>query len=255
MEKILQILKKNFNDRITLAPKREGVFQVIIPIIYEDGDMVDVFITQSPKDKNKVRIFDWGLTLMRLSYDFEIGSSAREKILENILIHNNVLNENGNLYIDTNVEYVYENLMQFIGCQQKVTSMSYWKKEVIKSLFFENLDEFIMSDLKEFKPTKNISPISDATVDYKFDFAKKPFYLFGVNNDDRAKEATINLYALQKASLENNLKPFISIVVYEDFESISKKNRTRLVNNSDKPFTSFNEFKNNGDKNIRRLAA
>lgn len=47
--------------------RRPGNYQLIIPICHEDGDMVDVYLQDSPKGTDYARICDFGMTLMRLS--------------------------------------------------------------------------------------------------------------------------------------------------------------------------------------------
>ena len=44
MREYLELLKKQFNDRIRFSQKRDGVFQLIAPFYHEDGDMLDVYM-------------------------------------------------------------------------------------------------------------------------------------------------------------------------------------------------------------------
>ena len=83
--------------------RRPGIHQLMIPIMHEDGDMVDVYIQNSPKGEGYVRVCDFGMTLMRLSYTFEISTATRERILDSILINNGVEQREGNLYLDAPV--------------------------------------------------------------------------------------------------------------------------------------------------------
>ena len=183
MEHILNLIKENFKGQVGIYPRREGLFQLILPVFYEDGDMVDVYVQQCPDKKDKIRISDCGMTFMRLSYTYDINSPTREKIFTTILNQNSVINEDGNLYIDTSPEFIYQNLMQFVVCQQKICNMRLWQKETVRSLFFEKLEAFVESDLRMFKPEKSVIPLKDypiIEVDYSFEFSRKPFYLFGV---------------------------------------------------------------------------
>ena len=41
------------------------------------------------------------MTLMRLSYTYDINTDTKRRIFESILINNGVENDNGNLYLDT----------------------------------------------------------------------------------------------------------------------------------------------------------
>ncbi|RLC22016.1 MAG: hypothetical protein DRI57_00950 [Deltaproteobacteria bacterium] len=123
MDRFLNLIKESFDGKIDIYPRREGLFQLILPVFYEDGDMVDVYIRQSPDNKEKIRISDCGMTLMRLSYTYDISSPSGEKIFETILSQNGTLNQDGNLYLESTPELIYQNIMQFIGCQQKICTM------------------------------------------------------------------------------------------------------------------------------------
>ena len=123
MDRFLNLIKESLDGKIDIYPRREGLFQLILPVFYEDGDMVDVYIRQSPDNKEKIRISDCGMTLMRLSYTYDISSPSGEKIFETILSQNGTLNQDGNLYLESTPELIYQNIMQFIGCQQKICTM------------------------------------------------------------------------------------------------------------------------------------
>ena len=57
--------------------RRPGIYQLIVPILHEDGDMVDIYLQDSPRGPGDVRICDFELTLMRLSYTHDINTDAR----------------------------------------------------------------------------------------------------------------------------------------------------------------------------------
>ncbi|MBF0377120.1 MAG: DUF1828 domain-containing protein [Desulfamplus sp.] len=254
MDSLLNIIKDNFNGKIDIYKRREGITQLILPIFYEDGDMVDIFIKNNcPDSENRMQILDYGMTLMKLSYTYDINSPSKERILNTILNQSGISNHEGNLYLDTSIESIYQSIMQFVGCQQKILNMRLWQRETIKSLFFEKLDDFIESHLKNFIPTKSVTPLKDypiIEVDYSLEFSKKPFYLFGVNNKDKAKNSAIALLELQKAKL-----PFISIIIHENIQELPSKEQVYLTQNCDKQFPTLENFKDNGIATIERLAA
>jgi len=75
---ILDILNQQFNAQVSLQEKRAGVQQLYAPLFHEDGDMMDIYL-DIPRDfeangKKTVRISDHGMTIMRLSYSFEIDT-------------------------------------------------------------------------------------------------------------------------------------------------------------------------------------
>ena len=112
-----------------IYPRREGAYQLIIPICHEDGDMVDIYLQESPRSEAYIRICDFGMALMKLSYSYDLNTDTRLRIFDDILINNQVANDDGNLCLDVPVGTLYEGIMQFAGCVQKVCNMRYWARE------------------------------------------------------------------------------------------------------------------------------
>lgn len=248
MEEILTYIKSDFNNKASIKEKRPGIYQLLLPIYHEDGDMVDLFIKQ--KDKNKYILCDFGLTLQRLSYTYDIDTENKESILQRILVENSLIEEDGNICLDTNSETIYTDIMHITQAYAKIGSMKYFKREVIENLFYEMLDEFIIKELQEFKPQKKVFPIQnrdDLEADYSFSPNGHPVYLFGVKDVAKARLATISCleYRMQKLN-------FRGWVVNEDFEKLPRKDRSRLTNTIDKQFTSFDEFKVNAREFLER---
>ena len=72
---------------------------------------------------------------MRLSYTYEINTAAKQKVFNSILLNNGVQEDDGNLYLDTSIDKIYESVLQFAGCVQKICSMDYWSREAKTSSF------------------------------------------------------------------------------------------------------------------------
>jgi len=68
----LDALIRGFNGRVAFRERRPGVLQVLAPLFHEDGDMVDIFLDEPVNGSGKVRIGDHGLTLMRLTYTYDL---------------------------------------------------------------------------------------------------------------------------------------------------------------------------------------
>ena len=81
-------LNNSFGAGFDVYERRPGVYQLIVSMRHEDGDMIDVYLQDSPRGDCFVRICDFGMTLMRLSYTYEITTPARLQIFEDILINN-----------------------------------------------------------------------------------------------------------------------------------------------------------------------
>ena len=250
----LELLKQQFNGHVAFRERRPDVVQVLAPLFHEDGDMVDIFIDESRNGSNKVRISDHGMTLMRLTYSYDLDTENKQRIFNRILAENRIQEQDGRLYIEAEPERLYPAILQFAQTVAKISSMQYFKREVIQSLFYEQLAEFIEDRLGEYNPRAHVLPIPDHDeyeVDYQFDAGPRPLYLFGVKDSDKARLTTISCLEFQKRRL-----PFKSVMVHQDFEGgITRKDRTRITSAADKQFTSLDNFRENGMQFFERERA
>jgi hypothetical protein len=250
----LDSLRERFNGRIAFRERRPDVLQVLAPLFHEDGDMVDIFLDEPVNGSSKIRIGDHGLTLMRLTYNYDLDTENKERIFNRILSENQVQEQDGRLYIEAEPERLYPALLQFAQTIAKVSSMQYYKREVIQSLFYEQLAEFVEERLAAYNPVRNTQPIpehDEYEVDYRFDIDPRPLFLFGIKDNDKARLATISCLEFQRRRI-----PFKSVMVHQDFESgISKKDRIRITSASDKQFPSLDDFRENGPQFFERESA
>lgn len=252
--KAIELLQKQFGDYIRLEEKRPNIQQIFAPLYHEDGDMMDLFL-DLPKDADlsahkKIRLSDHGMTLMRLSYGFELDTPRKEKIFQHILLENGVSEDAGEIYMDTEAESLYPALMQFSQAISKVCNMRLLRRETLHSLFEEMLEDFIRETLARYQPTPSVCPIQDRDdleVDWQFKPNGTPLYLFGVKDKARARLATISCLEFQR-----NRLPFRSMVVHEDFDKIARKDKAHLTSACDKQFTSLDDFKQNAEQYLQR---
>jgi len=247
MNDVLEYIKQGFNNRISIREKRPGIYQLILPLYHEDGDMIDIFIEEK---MGNYFLCDYGMTLMRLSYSYEIDTPNKEAIFQRILSENRLEEVDGNISFKTKKESLYSDIMHISQAFMKIGSMRYFKREVVESLFYELLNEIITKDLTEFKPKINVLPIperDDLEADYEFTPNGHPVYLFGVKDAAKARLSTISCLEYQKANLK-----FRSFIVHDDFEKLPRKDRTRLTNACDKQFTSLDDFKMNAKLFLER---
>ncbi len=237
--KLLQSLKADFNNRIGFRQRRPGVFQVLAPMFHEDGDMIDMFI-DLPRGTEPLRVSDHGLTLMRLSYNCDVETPSRRKVLDRILSESGVSDDRGRLYIETTPEGLYPSLLQLFQTIAKVSNISAFNKEVVKNLFFETLGDFVTSTLSKYKPIADFLPMPDRNeweVDWCFPMHPRKLFLFGVTGKERAHLAALTCLELQRSQIS-----FRSIVVHDDFDSLEKKTKARITNVADKQFVSLPDF-------------
>jgi len=254
----LDFLKPLFNGHVAFRLRRPGVVQVLAPLFHEDGDMVDIFVdlpeAGAPGNgAQRVRVSDYGMTLMRLSYSYELDTPNKERIFHRMLAENRIQEQDGTLFLETDLTGLYPAILQFAQGVAKVSSMQYFKREVIASLFYEQLAEFIEERLGAYRPRARVLPIpehDEYEVDYSFEVGPRPVYLFGVKDDSKARLAAISCKEFQLGRL-----PFRSVMVHQDFEALSRKDRARIMSAGDKLFPSLDDFRENGHAWFEREAA
>ncbi len=114
-----------------LTEKRPEIYQVTTPFFHEDGDMIEMYLSVSPISSSKVRLQDYGMTAMRLSYVMDIDTPSRERIFNQIIESNNFSIEKGNIYIDIDIESTYPAAVQLSQVIAKASSMKLYQREVI----------------------------------------------------------------------------------------------------------------------------
>ena len=251
IRRLRESLNHSFGAGFDVYERRPGDYQLVVPIRHEDGDMVDVYLQDSPRGEGYVRICDFGMTIMRLSYTYEISTPARQQIFDNILINNGVSSDVGNLYLDAPIASLYESILQFVGCAQKVCNMRYWSREITRTVFYDDLRDYVTAQMVQFSPVADHFPLPDFpnSVDWSLKHHGRIFYVFGVLGNDKAKNVTISLLEYQKATL-----PFISLVVHEDMEDLGKRERLLVTRNADTQYPALADFMEKGSQDIYRFA-
>lgn len=253
IDELRNSVKSLAGDGFDIVERQIGNYQIIIPILHEDGDMVDVYLQGSPRGDSYARICDFGMTLMRLSYNYELNTPTRKRIFDSILINNEVDIEDGNLFLDIHLDNAYDGILKFAGCIQKICNMDYWSRETVRSAFYDDLAMYIQEDMAEFSPRSDQNPLPDypmISVDWSLSHNDRTFFIFGVRGNDKAKTVAITLLEFQKVNL-----PFLSMVVHEDMGELGGREITYLTRNADKQYPAFGDFKEKGSVDIRRLAA
>ena len=90
--------------------------------------MLDIFLEEA--DNGRIRICDHAMTLMRLSYSFDIDTPNKEKILNTILSENGLQEQDGNLWIEATPENLYSMILHFSQTIAKVSSLRLYKREL-----------------------------------------------------------------------------------------------------------------------------
>jgi hypothetical protein len=238
-----EILADQFGA-VEVHEKRIGVYQLLIPMYYHDGDMVELFAMLLPG--NKVRLFDEGFTLMRLSYTFDYDTTAGNKMLRSILGENDIDLIDEMLVLECSLEDIVPALLRFTSTQVKVLLMRMYSKSKEKSSFVADLNEFVLVKLNKYKPEIDYNPkpgLELYKVDFKFNSLPTPKFMFGITGQTKAiRTAT----ALRQFLLEDLTSD--NIMVFENVKKITTQDYDRVMKYTKKSFESLKDFKKNGEK-------
>jgi len=232
-------ITEGFKRTISLKLRRPNLYQLYVPYYYPDGDMIEIFL--APQSSNSVLIQDMGLTLMRLSYDFSMDSKNKQKIFREILTQFTAEEKEGNIQIIAPTDQIFPYLMQFIQLITKVSDISYLKREIIKSLFYEYFDSFMHEAFDEVrKVIKDFYPEFDKEEQYPSPYAlvngkpQSPICFFPIASDSKCNDSTI---IIQQYELKH-FQPE-SIAVYENMEVLGRRPVARLSNVVGKQFSTL----------------
>ncbi len=245
---IKNIITDQCGEVFHVSAKRPGIYQVSMPFYHEDGDALDIFVESSNQDK--VRISDYGMTLMRLSYDYDIDSPNKDNIFNQIVTENRLKEKDGSIYIEVSTKELYPGLLSLASGIAKIGSMKYFKKEVIQNLFYESVNGYVFEKMANFKPESKFHPIqtrTDLEVDYLIETPNRPLYIFAVKGSTKAKMTTICCLTFQNEKL-----PFTSVIIHENMENLGPTDRSLLTNTVDKQYTNFAAFTENIHSYVHR---
>jgi len=242
MNIIFTSLREQAERNINIRVITNNQFQVWLPIYYEDGDMIDIYVEVLPD--NTFRITDAGMTIMKLTYTYEINTENKRKMLQEMIQTNGLYLENGVISCLAHYENLYRELIRFGNTIIRISTMSYLRREIVKNLFYDLLDDVIDHTFSaHFDISKQYYPL-DGKEEYMVDYRiarDKAIFLYGVKDTSKARLVTI---CEQTFKLQNLLSE--SVVVYDDFLSLSGADQVRIMNATDKQFPSLPDFQESG---------
>jgi len=242
---IQEILTNTPANTFQLHEKRPGTFQLIAPIFHDDGDMVSIYLEKASDDT--IRICDHGMSLMRLSYLFDIDSDKKQRVLNDIISNRGASLESGDIELIVPNENLFSGIMNYSQLVSEVCNMEILSREMVSSMFYDYLSESV----ELIKESKNLTYIKDyqvpghsyMNVDYAFLGKGKirPIYLFGVKDTNKAQQTAINCLNLTL----NNI-PHRSVSVFENIDDVTTFARNALINASGKVYSDLESFQKNG---------
>lgn len=227
-EAIRKALCTAFCEDVVVRARGE-ILTVSIPMTARDGDGFTAYLSRTA---GGWRISDAANTMMRLSYENDLGkliSGARAKLYSTILAESGLQEDDGELFVEVPADRLTQGLFTLGQGLSRVEDLALWTTSRIESTFFDDLRAALHAFLPADKiETDYLVPGLPGAENYPVDFCihtgGRPLYLFGVNNQDKARLATIILQHLQQ-----NDQQFDSMAVCADFDAISQKDRHRLM--------------------------
>ena len=208
---------------------RGDLLTVSIPMIARDGDGLTAYLSRTTAGW---RLSDGANTMMRLSYENDLSkllSGGRGKLYAQILTESGLQEDDGELYLEVPANGLTQGLFTLGQGITRIEDLALWTTSRVESTFLEDLKAALLAFLPaERLEADYLVPGLAGAENYPVDFCihtgARPLYLFGVNNQEKARLATIILQHLQQ-----NGGQFESMAVCADFDSIPRKDRHRLM--------------------------
>lgn len=239
---------------VAVHQRGEGLWQVDTPWTFPDGDGYSVYV--SPAPTGGLRISDQGLTMMRLSYENDIGKlreGTRGRLLAQVLADAGLSEDEGEFFLDATAEDLGSGVLRIGQALTRVHDLTFLNRVRAESTFYEDLREKLQAvvgaeRLTEGYVVPGVANARDYPVDYLVAGGAVPLYLFGVPNRDKARLATIILQHLVRAGQDFN-----SMVVFQNAADLPRADLGRLMNAANDMIDSLDATDDFERKLLRRV--
>ncbi len=255
----LKILKERLCSlmcaEIILREQAEGLLMIETPFFFSDGDPYQIYLKEMPG--GLIKLTDMGHTLMHLSYDNDVSKfreGTRGKLFQQILSEHDVLEKNGEFYIQDEIKNLSSNIFRLGQTLTKINDLTFLNRARAESTFYEDLNEQLFRIIGEDKITRDYHyPEMDNSQDYPIDFYIEgkyaPLYLFGIPNRDKARLTTIILERLLRVNPD-----FDSLLIFSDQSIIPKQDLARLSNAGGEMIASLDAEDDFSRKLLRKVS-
>ncbi|PHM46565.1 DUF1828 domain-containing protein [Xenorhabdus miraniensis] len=209
--------------------QRHGMIAVNLPMSARDGDGIVAYLKP---DLGGWKISDMATTMMRLSYESDLNrilTGTRGNLYQSLLNESGLHDDDGELYILTDTKNLMRSLFMFGQGITRVYDLGLWSSSRTESSFYDDLKEALISIVGEENLVETYLAEVPNKEDYPIDFmvktsTKRPLYIFGIGNKDKARLTTITLQHL--AANKDN---FDSMAICSNVSELPKKDINRLM--------------------------
>lgn len=239
---------------VTVRQLGEALWQVDTPWTFPDGDGYSIYVAPAPT--GGLRISDQGLTMMRLSYENDIGKlreGTRGRLLAQVLADAGLSEHEGEFFLDATADDLGAGVLRVGQALTRVHDLTFLNRGRVESTFYEDLREKLQNlvgaeRLTEGYVVPGVASARDYPVDYFVSGGAVPLYLFGVPNRDKARLATIILQHLVRAGQDFN-----SMVVFQNAADLPRADLGRLMNAANDMIDSLDATDDFERKLLRRM--
>lgn len=240
---------------VRIRAKNNKLLVVETPFFFPDGDPYQIFMKEMPG--GVIRLTDMGHTMMHLSYENDTDKfrdGTRGNIFNQIKSETFIEEDNGEFFIDTQMENLGFNIFRFGQGLTKINDLTFLNRARAESTFYDDLQDQLMKVVSEEKIIKDyyytdMENAKDYPIDYRIEGKSDPIFLFGIPNKDKARLTTIILERLLRTKAE-----FESILIFSDQSLIPRPDLARLSNIGGEMIASLDAETDFSRKLLRKVA-